>query len=126
MYEDSSTPTKIPQSVKKRDNKVRTFAPKDSKIDSSLKDSKIDSLLKDLKKDSLPKYNEKLNRSKNLEREYQNITEEKNIFNLNKITNIEDNFIDTTPLEKQNPKYIEKIMKNSKFYEYELNISNQE
>ena len=126
MYEDSSTPTKIPQSVKKRDNKVRTFAPKDSKIDSSLKDSKIDSLLKDLKKDSLPKYNEKLNRSKNLEREYQNITEEKNILNLNKITNTEDNFIDTTPLEKLNPKYIEKIMKNSKFYEYELNISNQE
>ena len=47
MYEDSSTSTKIPQSVKKRDNKVRTFAPKDSKIDSSLKDTKIDSLLKD-------------------------------------------------------------------------------
>ena len=47
MYEDSSTPTKIPQSVRKRDNKVKNFAPKDSKIDSSLKDSKIDSSLKD-------------------------------------------------------------------------------
>ena len=72
MYEDSSTPTKIPQSVRKRDNKVKTFAPKDSKIDSSLKH---------FKKDSLPKYNEKLNRLKNLEEEYQNITEEKNISN---------------------------------------------
>ena len=68
MYENSSTPTKIPQRVRKRDNKVKTFAPKDSKIDSSLKDSKID---------SLPKYNEKLNRLKNLEEEYQNITEKK-------------------------------------------------
>ena len=72
MYEDSSTPAKIPQSVRKRDNKVKTFAPKDSKIDSSLKH---------FKKDSLPKYNEKLNRLKNLEEEYQNITEEKNISN---------------------------------------------
>ena len=37
----------------------------------SLKDD--DKLMKDFKKDSLPKYNEKLNRSKNLENEYQNI-----------------------------------------------------
>ena len=80
MYEDSSMPTKIPQSVRKRDNKVKTFAPKDSKIDSSLKD---------FKKDSLPKYNEKLNRLKNLEEEYQNITEEKYISNPNKISDIE-------------------------------------
>ena len=77
MYENSSTPTKIPQRVRKRDNKVKTFAPKDSKIDSSLKDSKIDSSLNDFRKDSLPKYNEKLNRLKNLEEEYQNITEKK-------------------------------------------------
>ena len=77
MYEDLSMPTKIPQSVRKRDNKVKTFAPKDSKIDSSLKDSKIDSSLKDFKKDSLPKYNKKLNRLKNLEEEYQNITGKK-------------------------------------------------
>ena len=52
MYEDLSTPTKIPQSVRKRDKKVKTFAPKDSKIDSLLKDSKIDSSPKDFKKDS--------------------------------------------------------------------------
>ena len=74
MYEDSSTPTKIPQSVRKRDNKVRTFAPKDFEIDSALKDSKIGSLPKDSKIDglpkdfeinSLPKFNEKSNRSKN-------------------------------------------------------------
>ena len=70
MYEDSSMPTKIPQSVRKRDNKVKTFAPKDSKIDSSLKDFEIN---------SLPKSNKELNRLKNLEEEYQNITK-KNIF----------------------------------------------
>ena len=73
MYEDSSRLTKIPQSVRKRDNKVRTFGPKDSKIDSSLKDFEIDSFLKDSKIDSslkdfeihsLPEFNEKLNRLK--------------------------------------------------------------
>ena len=31
-YEDLSTPTKIPQSVRKRDDKVRTFAPSDNTI----------------------------------------------------------------------------------------------
>ena len=77
-----------------------------------------------LKKDSLPKYNEKFNRLKNLEEEYQNITEEKYIPNPNKIPNIEkDRVIDLPTLEKLNLNYIEKIMKNSKFYEYELNIS---
>ena len=80
----SGMPTKIPQIIRKRDDKVRTFD------------------LKDFKKDSLPKYNEKSNRLKNLEEEYQNIMEEKNI---------------------PNPKYIEKIMKNSEFYKYELDIS---
>ena len=40
-------PTKIPQSIRKRDDKARTFA------------------LEDFKKDSLPKYNEQLNRLKN-------------------------------------------------------------
>ena len=115
MYEDLSTPTKIPQSVRKRDNKVRTFTPKDSKIDS---------LLKDFEMNSLPKSNKELNRSKNLIAEYQNITEEKNISNLNKITNTESIFFNPKKLEKINPNYIEKIMKNSEFYEYELNISN--
>ena len=48
----------------------------------------------------------------------------KKISNPNKIPNIEkDDSIDRTPLKKLNPNYIEKIMKNSKFYEYELNIS---
>ena len=45
-YEDLSTPTKIPQSVRKRDDKARTL---------------------------VPKYNEKSNRLKNLEKEYKNI-----------------------------------------------------
>ena len=115
MYEDLGTPTKIPQSVKKRDNKVRTFAPKDSKIDSSIKDFEII---------SLPKSNKKLNRLKSLNEEYQNIMEEKYIPNPNKISNIgKDGFIDLPTPEKLNLNYIEKIMKNSKFYEYELNIS---
>ena len=67
-------------------------------------------------KDSLPKYNEKSNRLKDLEEEY--------ISDPNKIPNIEKvGFIDPTTLEKLNPKYIEKIMKNSEFYKYELDIS---
>ena len=45
---DLSTPTKISQSVRKRDDKARIFAPED------------------FKKDSLPEYNVKLNRLKNL------------------------------------------------------------
>ena len=91
MYEDLSTPTKIPQSVRKRDNKVRTFAPKDSNIDSLLKDFEIN---------SLPKSNKELNRSKNLIAEYQNITEEKNISNLNKMTNTESIFLVQRNLKK--------------------------
>ena len=48
---NSSTPTKIPQIARKKDDE-------------------------DFKKDSLPKHNEKIDRLKNLEKEYQNITEE--------------------------------------------------
>ena len=51
-YEDLRTPTKIPQSVRKRDDKARTL---------------------------VPKYNEKSNKLKNLEKEYKNTTKEKNI-----------------------------------------------
>ena len=51
-YEDLSTPTTIPQSVRERDDKARTL---------------------------VPKYNEKSNRLKNLEKEYKNTTKEKNI-----------------------------------------------
>ena len=64
---DLSTPTKIPKIVKKGVDKARTFAPED------------------FKKDSLPEYNEKSNRFKNLEKGYQNATEEEYIINLNKI-----------------------------------------
>ena len=114
MYKDLSTPTKTPQGVRKRDNKVRTFAPKDSKIDSSLKDFEIN---------SLPKSNKELNSLKNLREEYQNISEENNIPNLNEITNTESFFFNPKKLEKLNPKYTENIMKNKEFYEYELSIS---
>ena len=73
-YDDLCTPTKIPQSVRKRDDKARTLVPKD------------------FKKDSLPKYNKKSNRFKNLKKKYQNTTEEKNIE--------KDGFIDPTTLKK--------------------------
>ena len=82
----------------------------------SLKDD--DKLIKDFRKYSLPKYNEKLikklNRSKNLENEYQKIY----IPNLNELLDIER---DPTKLKK-----IEKIKRNledGEFYKYELNIS---
>ena len=98
----SGTSTKIPQIVRKKDD------------------------LKDLKKDSLLKHNEKLNRLKNLEEEYRNIMEEKYVPNPNKILNIEkDRIIDPPILEKLGLNYIEKIMKNSKFYKYELDISDK-
>ena len=81
---DSRTPTKIPQIVKKRDDKARTFAPED------------------FKEDSLPEYNEQSNRFKNLEKEYQNATEDKYIINLNKIQNIEKDNIFSSPKLKKN------------------------
>ena len=104
---DSSTPTKIPKIVRKKDDKARTFNPKD------------------FKKDSLPKYNEKSNRLRNLEVDYQNATEEKCIINLNKIQNIKkDNIFSSPEIKKLDIEQIEKGLKNNEFYEYELNISN--
>ena len=90
--EDSSTPTKIPQIVRKKDDK-------------------------DFKKDSLPKYNEKIDRLKNLEKEYQNI-------NMPPLKKVNLNMPNMPPLEKINIKDLEKTMKKKKdFYNYELNIS---
>ena len=71
----------------------------------------------DFKKDSLREYNEKSNRFKNLEKEYQKIY----IPNLSELLNTER---DATKLEKLDTEQIEKDLKNSEFYEYELNISN--
>ena len=75
-------------------------------------------LMEDFKKDSLPKYNEKLNRSKNLENEYQKIY----IPDLPKLIDIKK---DPTKImiEKIDPKQIEQKLKEGEFYEYELNIS---
>ena len=74
--------------------------------------------MKDFKKDSLPKYNEKLNRSKNLENEYQNIY----IPDLPKLIDIKK---DPTKkkIKKIDPEEIEQKLKVGEFYEYELNIS---
>ena len=80
----------------------------------SLKDDH--ELIKDFKKDSLPKYNEKLNRSKNLENKYQKIY----IPNLNELLNIER---DPTKLKKIDNEKIKRNLKDGEFYKYELNIS---
>ena len=72
--------------------------------------------MEDFKKDSLPKYNEKLNRSKNVENEYQNIY----IPNLNDLLDIER---DLTKLKKIDTEKIKRNLKDGEFYKYELNIS---
>ena len=107
VFEDSSTPTKIPQSVRKRDNKVKTFASKDSKIDSLLKDFEIN---------SLPKSINEFNRSKNLKNEYQKIY----IPNLSELLNTER---DPEKLKELDVEQIERNLEDAEFYEYELNIS---
>ena len=100
IFKDLSMPTKIPQSVRKRDDKARTFA------------------LEDFKKDSLPKHNEKSNRLENLENEYQKIY----ISDLSKLLDIKK---DPTKkkIEKLNFEEIKQESKEDKFYRYELNIS---
>ena len=84
----------------------------------SLKDD--DKLMKDFKKDSLPKYNEelikKLNRSKNLENEYQKIY----IPNSNELLDVER---DPTKLKKIDTEKIKRNLKDVEFYKYELDIS---
>ena len=65
--------------------------------------------MKDFKKDSLPKYNETLNRLKNLKNEYQKIY----IPNLSELLHT----------KKLDVKQIERKLKDGKFYDYELNIS---
>ena len=82
----------------------------------SLKDD--DKLMENIKKDNLPKYNEKLNRSKNLENEYQKIY----IPDLPKLLDIKK---DPTKknIEELDFEQIEKKLKDGEFYEYELNIS---
>ena len=72
--------------------------------------------MEDFKKDSLPKYNEKLNRSKNLENEYQKIY----IPNLNELLDAEK---DPTKLKKIDTEKIKRSLKDNEFYNYELNTS---
>ena len=72
--------------------------------------------LEDFKKDSLPKYNEKLNRPKNLENEYQKIY----IPNLSELQDIKKN---PKKIKELDMEQIEKKLKDDKFYDYELNIS---
>ena len=88
----------MPQSVRKRHDKARTFD------------------LKDFKKDSLPKYNEKLNRLKILENEYQKIY----IPNLSELL---DTKKDPTKIKELDFEKMEEELKDGEFYEYELNIS---
>ena len=95
--------------VQEKDNKVRTFAPIDSKIDSLLKDFEINSLLKS---------NNGLNRLENLENEYQKIY----IPNLSDLLNIER---DLANLKKLDVEQKERNLKDGEFYEYELKAHSQ-
>ena len=72
--------------------------------------------MEDFKKDSLPQYNEKLNRAKNLENEYQKIY----IPNLNELLDIER---DLTKLKKIDTEKLKRNLKDGEFYKYELNTS---
>ena len=83
---NSSTPTKIPQIVRKKNDE-------------------------DFKKDSLPKYNEKIDRLKNLEKEYQNITEEEYV----NMPLLKKQNLNTQPLEKVNIKDLEKTINKNIF-----------
>ena len=64
--------------------------------------------MEDFKKDSLPKYNEKLNRLKNLENEYQKIY----IPNLSELLNIER---ELTKLKELDTEQIERNLKDGEF-----------
>ena len=104
VFEDSITPTEIPPSVRKRDNKVRTFAPKDSKIDS----------LKNFEINSLPKSINELNRSKKLKNEYEKIPN---------LSESPDTKKDPTKIKELDTEQIVRKIKDAEFYEYQLNIS---
>ena len=111
---DSRTPTKIPQSVRKKNYKARTFVLEDFKKDSLPEYNEKSNRLENLEKE----YNEKSNRLENFEKEYQNAKEEK-------IQSIENNkFISTSKIKELDMEQIEKKLKDGEFYEYELNISN--
>ena len=101
MYEDSSTPTKIPQSVRKRDDKVRTFDPKEPETYQNIEEISY-----------LPTYDEKSDRLEKLINEYNYTEEEKYIFD------------PSMEFRKINPKYMTQLMKNDIFYKNELEISN--
>ena len=101
MYEDSSTPTKIPQSERKRDDKVRTFAPKEPETYQNIEEISY-----------LPTYDEKSDRLEKLINEYNYTEEEKYIFD------------PSMEFRKITPKYMTQLMKNDIFYKNELEISN--
>ena len=100
-YDDLSTPTKIPQSVRKRDDKVRTLAPKEPETNQNIEEISY-----------LPKYYEKSDRLRKLTNEY-NYEQKKYIFD---------------PImgdEKLNPKYTEQLMEDSIIHNNELKISDE-
>ena len=95
---------KMFQDVRKRDDKVRTFAPKEPEIYQTIKNVF-----------GLPEYDEVSDRSKKLKEEYMD-TKEENPY-------ISDS---TKKLKKLDPKYMEKIINKElrEFYKHELEISN--
>ena len=92
------------QDVRKRDDKVRTFAPKEPEIYQTIK-----------RVDGLPEYDEESDRLKKLKEEYMNTTEKKPY--------ISDS---TKKIKKLGLKYMEKITNKDlrEFYKNELEISN--
>ena len=101
---DSSIIPKMFQDVRKRDDKVRTFAPKEPEICQTIKNV-----------DGLPEYDEESDSSKKLKEEYMNTTKENSYI-----------FDSTKKVKKLDTKYMEKIMNKElrEFYRYELEISN--
>ena len=111
--------SKMPQDVRKKDDKARTFPPTEPEIYQTIG-----------KVVYLPGYDEESDRSINLLKEYTNTLEEKNIFNSEKKfkkTNTKHFFDLEKKLEKLNPKHIDKLLENDKskeLYRYESEISN--
>ena len=109
----------MPQVVRKRDDKARTFAPTEHEIYQTIGEITY-----------LPKYGEESDRLKNLLKEYTDTLEEKYISNPEKKikkANTKYFFDPEKKLEKLNLKYMDKIVKNDElkeFYRYESEISN--
>ena len=121
-YDNLSTSTKIPQSVRKKDDKIRTFAPKETETYKNIEEEEIN---------YLPKYYEESDRLKKLINEYnyttkkiyisEPITGSKKLIMNPIILRKKNIFEPITKSKKLNPKYIAQLIEDNK---NELEISN--